>query len=47
LFKLGNAYPILAELENGNWVVVAGAVDGEEKQVRVLDPLAPDRNSFC
>ena len=40
LFKLGNAYPILAELENGNWVVVAGAVDGEEKQVRVLDPLA-------
>jgi ATP-binding cassette subfamily B protein len=40
LFQLGNAYPILAELENGNWVVVAGAVDGEEKQVRVLDPLA-------
>ncbi|MFK0332007.1 peptidase domain-containing ABC transporter [Rhizobium sp. NPDC090275] len=40
LFELGNAYPILAELENGNWVVVAGAVDGDEKQVRVLDPLA-------
>ncbi len=40
LFQLGNAYPILAELENGNWVVVAGAVGGEEKQVRVLDPLA-------
>ncbi|WP_018896721.1 peptidase domain-containing ABC transporter [Rhizobium sp. 2MFCol3.1] len=40
LFELGNAYPILAALENGNWVVVAGAVDGEEKQVRVLDPLA-------
>ncbi len=40
LFQLGNAYPILAELENGNWVVVAGAIDGEEKQVRVLDPLA-------
>lgn len=42
LFELGNAYPVLAELENGNWIVIAGAVtddDGGER-VRVLDPLA-------
>jgi subfamily B ATP-binding cassette protein HlyB/CyaB len=41
LFKLGNAFPVLAELENGNWVVIAGvaARDGNE-MIRVLDPLA-------
>ncbi len=43
LVKLGDAYPVLAELENGNWVVVIGAMsresDGSEV-VRVLDPLA-------
>ncbi|MBX4876803.1 peptidase domain-containing ABC transporter, partial [Rhizobium bangladeshense] len=25
LFRLGEAFPVLAELTNGNWVVVAGA----------------------
>jgi ATP-binding cassette subfamily B protein len=41
LLQLGDAYPVLAELENGNWVVIANAeVSGEEEVVRVLDPLA-------
>ena len=43
LVRLGDAYPILAELENGNWVVVVGAAtnlsDGSEV-VKILDPLA-------
>lgn len=41
LFKMGDAYPLLAELENGNWVVIAGVAgsDGNE-MIRVLDPLA-------
>lgn len=41
LFNLGNAYPVLAELDNGNWVVIAGAGGtGEHRMVRILDPLA-------
>ena len=41
LFQLGDAYPVLAELENGNWVVIASAVvSGEQEVVKVLDPLA-------
>jgi subfamily B ATP-binding cassette protein HlyB/CyaB len=41
LLQLGDAYPVLAELENGNWVVIAGAiVSGQQEVVRVLDPLA-------
>jgi len=41
LLQLGEAYPVLAELENGNWVVIASAaVNGEQEMVRVLDPLA-------
>lgn len=41
LFQLGEAYPVLAELDNGNWVVIAGADnDGERQTVRILDPLA-------
>ncbi len=41
LVGLGEAFPVLAHLENGNWVVLAGADDaGEESCVRVLDPLA-------
>jgi len=41
LFQLGDAYPLLAELENGNWVVIAGAaVGGDEDMIRILDPLA-------
>jgi subfamily B ATP-binding cassette protein HlyB/CyaB len=46
LFELGNAYPVLAGLENGNWVVIAGAAADEEgERIRVLDPLA-DRLEF-
>ncbi len=41
LLQLGEAYPVLAELENGNWVVIAGPAMGpEEEKLRVLDPLA-------
>ncbi|MBP1887286.1 peptidase domain-containing ABC transporter [Sinorhizobium mexicanum] len=41
LFQMGGAYPVLAELENGNWVVIAGvATDSEEEAIRILDPLA-------
>ena len=41
LFQMGDAFPLLVELENGNWVVVAGAAGtGEDEMVRVLDPLA-------
>ncbi len=41
LFQLGEAFPVIAELQNGNWVVVAGtAGDGNNRMVRVLDPLA-------
>lgn len=43
LVRLGDAYPVLAELDNGNWVVIAGAPvsdHGGESRLRVLDPLA-------
>ncbi len=41
LTKLGAAYPVLARLQNGNWVVIAGIVEGKDGTlVRVLDPLA-------
>ncbi|MCS3742990.1 peptidase domain-containing ABC transporter [Rhizobium sp. BK661] len=41
LLGLGEAFPVLAELENGNWVVIAGPAMGEEEpMIRVLDPLA-------
>ncbi|WP_341486474.1 peptidase domain-containing ABC transporter [Pararhizobium sp. A13] len=41
LFKMGDAYPLLAELENGNWVVVAGVAGSDDNEmIRVLDPLA-------
>ncbi|ASY65928.1 putative secretion ATP-binding protein (plasmid) [Sinorhizobium sojae CCBAU 05684] len=41
LFQMGAAYPVLAQLENGNWVVIASASrEGEEEVIRILDPLA-------
>ncbi|MDQ0322198.1 ATP-binding cassette subfamily B protein [Pararhizobium capsulatum DSM 1112] len=41
LFQLGGAYPLLVQLENGNWVIVADAAgEGEDARVKVLDPLA-------
>jgi ATP-binding cassette, subfamily B, bacterial HlyB/CyaB len=42
LFRLGEAYPALVRLANGNWIIVSGAgagPDGEE-MVSVIDPLA-------
>lgn len=56
LVHLDQACPALAELDNGNWVVIAGAATGDsgEAEVKVLDPLAerPDtlqlgRAQFC
>ncbi|KAB0680369.1 peptidase domain-containing ABC transporter [Aureimonas leprariae] len=47
LLGLRQAYPALAELDNGNWVVVVGSAPGEDADVgiEVLDPLAarPER----
>lgn len=41
LFQLGEAFPVLAELENGNWVVIASVASRPDGQsVRVLDPLS-------
>lgn len=42
LFRLGEAYPALARLANGNWIIVTGAGEGPggEEQVSVIDPLA-------
>ncbi|KQV70339.1 peptidase domain-containing ABC transporter [Rhizobium sp. Root1220] len=41
LFQLGEAFPVLAELDNGNWVVIAGAAGNpDDQRIRVLDPLA-------
>lgn len=42
LLQLGEAYPALAQLANGNWIVVlaSGKDPTGEETVRVLDPLA-------
>ncbi len=41
LLQLGQAYPVLAELDNGNWVIVTGVSEGEgERALRILDPLS-------
>jgi ATP-binding cassette subfamily B protein len=57
LFRLGEAYPALARLTNGNWIVVLGAGQGPDgvEAVSVFDPLAErqgeplivDRDRFC
>ena len=56
LLRLGEAYPALAELANGNWVVVTGACKDEagEEALSIADPLAerPEplivaKASFC
>jgi ATP-binding cassette subfamily B protein len=39
LLRLGQAYPVLAELNNGNWVIVVGP-HGDSAAVTILDPLA-------
>ena len=41
LFRLGEALPALAELQNGNWVIIAAAaVDQGGHHLQVIDPLA-------
>lgn len=42
LVRLGEAFPALARLDNGNWVLIAGIVADDEapEAVRLLDPLA-------
>jgi ATP-binding cassette, subfamily B, bacterial HlyB/CyaB len=42
LFRLGEAYPALARLTNGNWIIILGAGEGPdgEEMVRIYDPLA-------
>jgi subfamily B ATP-binding cassette protein HlyB/CyaB len=57
LFRLGEAYPALVRLANGNWIVVLGAGQGPDgaETVSVFDPLADrkdeplvvDRVRFC
>ncbi|MGY3604078.1 MULTISPECIES: peptidase domain-containing ABC transporter [unclassified Bradyrhizobium] len=57
LFRLGEAYPALLRLSNGNWIVVLAAGQGADgaEAVSVFDPLAErrdeplivDRDSFC
>ena len=43
LMRLGEAYPALAQLKNGNWVTVLGAERGPDGTdvLRLLDPMAP------
>jgi subfamily B ATP-binding cassette protein HlyB/CyaB len=41
LTRLGKAYPVLARLQNGNWVSVVGVERGEDGEaVHIYDPLA-------
>ncbi|MBB4425772.1 ATP-binding cassette subfamily B protein [Bradyrhizobium sp. CIR48] len=57
LIRLGEAYPALARLTNGNWIVVLDAGRGAEgaEVVSIFDPLADrkhevlvvDRDRFC
>ncbi|WP_407180094.1 peptidase domain-containing ABC transporter [Bradyrhizobium sp. STM 3562] len=57
LSRLGEAYPVLVQLTNGNWIIVLGAGQGPDgaEAVNVLDPLADrqdeplfvDRDLFC
>ena len=57
LFRLGEAYPALVPLTNGNWILVLAAGHGSDgvESVKVFDPLAErqdealivDRDLFC
>jgi subfamily B ATP-binding cassette protein HlyB/CyaB len=41
LFQLGQAYPAMAQLSNGNWVIIASVSGaGADRVIQVLDPLA-------
>ena len=50
LTQMGEAFPVMAKLKNGNYVIFVGAreaeVDGKiEEQIAIFDPLA-DRHDF-
>src|SRR5258707_13709013 len=57
LFRLGEAYPALVRLANGNWIIVSGAGEGpggEEEgsvihplSVRQHEPLVGGKDPFC
>lgn len=41
LLKLDGAFPVLAQLDNGNWVVVAGVENADNQhKALILDPMA-------
>ena len=41
LGRLGSAFPVMARLARGNWVIVAGfGRDGDKVAAAVMDPLA-------
>jgi ATP-binding cassette, subfamily B, bacterial HlyB/CyaB len=46
LVRLGEAYPAIVRLANGNWIIVSGAGEGPdgEQMVSVIDPLAERRH---
>ncbi|RJF78746.1 peptidase domain-containing ABC transporter [Rhodopseudomonas palustris] len=44
LLDLGEAFPAMVQLANGNWIVVAGAKGGVDECVSVIDPLAERRD---
>lgn len=45
LQDLGEAFPAMVQLGNGNWVVVAGVSgEAEDRRVSVIDPLADRRD---
>ena len=46
LTRLGEAYPAIVRLANGNWIIVSGAGEGPdgEQMVSVIDPLAERRH---
>ncbi|PPQ38944.1 ATP-binding cassette, subfamily B [Rhodoblastus acidophilus] len=47
LLQLGEAFPAMLRLDNGNWIVVVGVApgaDGAGESVRLIDPLAERRN---
>lgn len=47
IMRLGNAYPALARLDNGNWVAVLGAErEGATEMLRLYDPLAEGDGSI-
>lgn len=41
LFNIGEAYPVLCPLANGNWVVLVGITEEDgQPEIKIIDPLA-------